>query len=119
MRFAAEPSSKKISTLKAAALDLMDKGRQQRRAGKQRDLKEMCALVDELRVLGHYVELEVIDGKDMRKILVELARSKHARRKQKAKRKGAPRFGSCSVWELHSKSFCWCRSSATCAVCCC
>jgi hypothetical protein len=48
----------------------------------------------------------------------EKIKARKARNAQ-AKRKGAPRFGSCSVWELHSKSFCWCRSSATCAVCCC
>ena len=61
-------------------------------------------------------DMQILEREEM--LRGEKIKARKARNAQ-AKRKGAPRFGSCSVWELHSKSFCWCRSSATCAVCCC
>ena len=53
-------------------------------------LSALCNYITELRALGHTVELTVLDAAEMRDLMIENCRNKHARTEKEKAATGLP-----------------------------
>ena len=82
-----EPSAQKLSRIKEAALQSLDKNRASRAKGEKHSLQHLCSLITDLRKCGHIVEITTISGEEMQKILIKTVQAKYAMQCKEAKKK--------------------------------